>query len=157
MRTTVPGTLHWLDSEDGTLAFELMKSGRWVNAFNQYVKEELVSWAEARQCQRKALDLLNATWEGVQNALKHGIGDEDRASVRCRCLTPVTLEVTIAQENDWPGWKTALAPSRCLDPDRIDDGYGTYVILKLSSEVHFLHEHKSLRMRFFCAQQDEVE
>jgi hypothetical protein len=155
MRSHTPGTLRWLKTSPGSLAFQLSQKGRWARVFTEVVKPELITWAGSHHCPAAAGNLFNVTWEAVQNALNHGARIGGKARIRCHHAPPATLEVTITQDLDWPNWHLALDTSRIGDLARSDEGFGTFIMLRLSREAVFLPEERSVRLRFSCPAQVE--
>jgi hypothetical protein len=154
MPISIPGTLHWAAAPPNGIAFHLWQTGRWADAFVHVVKPELAAWARNHESCALSDNLFNGAWEGVQNALKHGAAPGGLAHIVCCPVAPVTLEVKIAQDMDWPGSDVLLDVARLSDPVRIEEGFGTFVILRLSSEAVFLRQERALRLRFQCPTED---
>jgi anti-sigma regulatory factor (Ser/Thr protein kinase)/tetratricopeptide (TPR) repeat protein len=130
------------------LSFELLNAQDSGLFATTSLKDRLISWANIQLgSEERALEAWNATWEAVQNAIKHGskAGDVIRID-----LKPVQsgIMIMVTQPQRWTDWDLELGSRRPTMELAPTGGVGTLVILRLSDQVSVTENGRCVQMTF---------
>ncbi len=142
-------TFTGVEAESPGLAFELLNaddSGRFATG---ELKTALVEWSipylpdEVRR-----LEVWNAVWEAVQNAIKYGSEAGDVIRIDLKPTPQQGIEVIVTQPRRWTDWDIELGSRRSTLELTGEGGVGTLIMLRLSDGVSVTDQGRSIHLRF---------
>lgn len=130
------------------LTFELVNTDDAGQLSTTALKQKEDDWLVKKSClEEQRLDIWNAVWEAIQNALKHGSqpGDVLRIDLSGKGNR---VDIMFTQPRQWPDWDLELGTRRGT-PDISDErGFGTHIMLKFASSITVRDQGRKILMRF---------
>ena len=117
------------------LTFELVNTDDAGQLSTTELKQKQDDWLVKKGCsEEKRLNIWNAVWEAIQNALKHGSQPGDVVGIDLSTVGNL-IDIEFTQPRQWPDWDLELGTRRGT-PDISDErGFGTHIMLKLASSI----------------------
>ena len=139
----------------GSIEYVLLNSDETGYASHTQLRLELIEWAMSNGSRTVDAEMMwEATWEAVQNAVKHGSTQDERIYVRLSHQIEDYLDVEVQQPRGWPEAakllgdekREGLSVGMGYDPDGPLGGIA--IILMFTQSVVVTDGGRSITMRF---------
>ena len=94
------------------------------------------------------MEVWNAVWEAVQNAIKYGSEAGDVIRIDLKPTPQQGIEVIVTQPRRWTDWDIELGSRRSTLELTGEGGVGTLIMLRLSDGVSVTDQGRSIHLRF---------
>lgn len=143
-----------LEFMPGQLEFSFIHTLDTAYTVHTKLKDPCREWVRAQGFEeREAREIWVATWEAIQNAIKHGSDRGDAIYGRLYAAGPGLIRVQLKQPKAWADCDTEFGNQRMVAVASIDNPTeetfgGAATILKLCAGVSFSGCGRELTMRF---------